>query len=111
MIHENFNRIFERESSRYVNKPDPTDDIVFMRVSCQTHLNYCINKYWQGRQAPVAEVFYLNDQDKIELSDFDERHRSAAGIQNLFVTHELIPDKYDPVELLARAGPKYLDIV
>lgn len=80
MIHENFNRIFEKESSRYANKPDPTDDIVFMRVSCQTHLNYCLNKYWMGRQSPVAEVFYLNSQNKIELSDFDDRHRSAAGI-------------------------------
>lgn len=32
MINNRFNRVFEQESSKYTNKEDPEDDIVFMRV-------------------------------------------------------------------------------
>jgi len=32
LFFENFNTVFERESSKYVGNKDPSDDIIFMRV-------------------------------------------------------------------------------
>jgi hypothetical protein len=40
---------------------------------------------WPGRVLPSAEVYFLNEEDKIELVDFGERHRSAPGIESFFV--------------------------
>lgn len=58
-LYEDFNNVFDRESSKYQlayrRKQDPEcedseeDDIVFMRVHCRTHLNFCLNKQWSGR--------------------------------------------------------------
>ena len=57
--YEDFNNVFDRESSKYQlpyrRRQDPEceedeeDDIVFMRVHCGRHLNFCINKQWAGR--------------------------------------------------------------
>lgn len=71
---EKFNATFERESSKYNNNTE--DDIVFMRVLCREHLNFCVNKMWAARQLPACEVYFIDEQDKIELVDFGSRHRS-----------------------------------
>ena len=56
MVYENFNNVFDRESSKYSLayrkkqnpqcEEDEEDDIVFMRVHCRKHLNFCLNKQW-----------------------------------------------------------------
>jgi hypothetical protein len=56
-------------------------------------------------------VYFIDEQDKIELVDFGERHRSAPGIESFFVVNGLVQDKLDPNSLLERAGKKYLDIM
>ena len=68
---DEFNAVFERESSKYRveyrKKKDPwyegdeSDDIVFMRVHCRKHLNFCVNKMWDKRIQPFAELYTLND--------------------------------------------------
>ena len=57
MINENFMREFERESSEY------SDDIIFMRVLCRKHLNFCTNKMWPERILPAAEVYFIDEKD------------------------------------------------
>ena len=109
MISEKFMREFERESSVYSGKGE--DDIIFMRVLCRKHLNFCTNKMWPDRILPAAEVYFIDEKDRIELVDFGERHRSAAGIESFFVLNGLLEDKFDPSALLERAGRKYLDII
>ena len=52
--YDDFNNVFERESSKYqlahrkekdpMTDLDEEDDIVFMRVHCRKHLNFCTNK-------------------------------------------------------------------
>lgn len=52
--YDDFNNVFERESSKYqlahrkekdpMTDLDQEDDIVFMRVHCRKHLNFCTNK-------------------------------------------------------------------
>ena len=59
MINEKFMREFERESGQYSGKGE--DDIVFMKVLCRKHLNFCTNKMWPGRILPAAEVYYINE--------------------------------------------------
>lgn len=61
LIDEKFNLVFERESSKYTEKPDPEDDIIFMRVLSRKHLNFCMNKMFPGRQAPFAEVYFIDE--------------------------------------------------
>ena len=39
---------------------DHEDDIVFMRVHCRKHLNYCMNKMWMDRITPAAELYTIN---------------------------------------------------
>jgi len=85
---EKFNNVFEKESSKYLssalNPNDPSEEIVFMRVNCRKHLNFCTNKMFEKRVLPAAEVYFINDKDRIELVDFGEKHRSAAGIESFF---------------------------
>lgn len=47
-----------------------------MNVHCRKHLTFCINKSFAGRIAPMAELYYINEEDKIELVDIDDWHRS-----------------------------------
>ena len=65
---------------------------------------------WEGRVIPSAEVYFVNDQDRIELVDFDNRHRSAQGIESFFRMNELLEnnEKFNPDVLLERAADKYL---
>jgi len=98
-----FNKVFEEESSKYTFG-GTDDEIIFMRVHCRKHLNFCTNKMWDDRIMPAAEVYYINEQDKIELVDFDTRHRSGPGIQSFFIMNGLIDDEYDPPAILERCG-------
>merc|ERR1712060_678843 len=112
--YDDFNNVFERESSKYQlaykkrqdsqTEEDEKDDIVFMRVNCRRHLNYCINKMWSGRVQPSAELYSIGEgeQGQIEMLDFDNWHRSAQGIEGFFTKHGLIEDRFDPEELLVR---------
>ena len=40
---------------------------------------------WPGRILPTAEVYFIDENDKIELVDIGDRHRSAAGIESFFI--------------------------
>ena len=82
-----------------------------MKVLCRKHLNLCTNKMWPGRILPAAEVYFIDEQDKIELVDFGEQHRSAVGIESFFVQNGLLEDKLDPSALMERAGRKFLEII
>ena len=118
---QKFNEVFERESSKYLiesrRKEDPwydgdgTDDIVFMRVLCRKHLNFCTNKMWENRMIPAAEVYSLNDQDQVEIADFGSWHRSPQGITGFFRQNGLIDEKHNPDEILENAGRKFLEII
>ena len=71
-FYEDFNNVFDRESSKYQLafrksqdpecEEDEEDDIVFMRVHCRKHLNFCTNKQWPGRIQPSAEVYALDER-------------------------------------------------
>jgi hypothetical protein len=81
---------------------------VFMRVHCRKHMNFCQSKMWQDRVLPAAEVYYINEQDQIELIDMNDRHRSAQGIESFFRANQLLEEKGNPDTLLERAASKYL---
>lgn len=80
-MYDNFNTVFEQESSKYQiahrRQQDPEceedeeDDIVFMRIHCRKHLNFCLNKIWSGRILPSAELYSLGENDQVEIVDFD----------------------------------------
>lgn len=71
--------IMEKESSR----PEYAD-FVFMSVHCRKHINFCMSKYSGARSTPMAELYYINEQDKIELMDIDRWDRSPEGIKAFF---------------------------
>ena len=52
------------------------EDIVFMNVHCRKHLTFCLNKSFKNRISPMAELYYINEKDEIELVDMDNWHRS-----------------------------------
>ena len=81
-----------------------------MTVHCRKHTNFCTNKMWKGRIMPVVEAYYINEEDKIELADFENWHRSQQGIEGFLTQHGLIEDKMDPEALLSRAGKKMLEL-
>jgi len=56
--HHRFMRTFEKASSdsRY-------NDIVFMSVHCRKNLTFCLNKAFDGRIEPYAELYYINETD------------------------------------------------
>jgi hypothetical protein len=89
----------------------PEDDIVFMRVLCRKHMNFCVNKMWENRVVPSAEVYFINEDDKIELVDMNNRHRSGPGIESFFRQNGLLEEKHNPDLLVERAGDKYLKII
>lgn len=68
------------------------DNVVFMAVHCRKHITFCINKSFKGRVNPYAELYYLNEEDKIELMDMENWHRSGPGIQG-FMHHAGVVDK------------------
>ena len=121
-LFDNFNSVFDQESSKYQlayrKKQDPEceedaqDDIVFMRVHCRKHLNFCVNKMWPGRMQPAAELYSLDEKDEmVEVVDFANWHRSAQGIEGFFTKHGLIDDRFNPEELLERGGRKFIQII
>lgn len=75
----NFYRVMEEESV------DPDyKDIVFMNVHCRKHVNFCVNKAFTMRIEPYAELYYINEEDQIELMDMESWHRSRRGIRGFF---------------------------
>ena len=104
-LSENFNRAFEIESAR----PE-YDDIVFMRVHCRKHLSFCMNKMWPKRILPAAEAYFINEQDVIEIVDFNNKHRSGGGIEAFFEDAGIIQGRLTPNTILERTATKYLQI-
>ena len=119
--YELFNNVFDRESSKYslayrrrqnpLCEDDDEDDIVFMRVHCGRHLNFCLNKQWAGRIQPSAELYSLGENDEVAIIDFDNQHRSKEGIEGFFTKHGLIEDRFNPEELLERGGRKFMQLI
>ena len=101
-----WNEIFERESSKYSlqyrQKLDPwfegdeEEDIVFMRVHCRKHLNFCMNKLWNGRIYPYAEAYTLDEEGNVQVQDYNDWHRSPQGIKGFFKSIGFIEDDTDP---------------
>ena len=116
-----FNDDFEKESHKYTLKyrkqkdpwyeGDETDDIVFMRVHCRKHLTFCVNKMWENRIQPFAEVYALKENGDIDITDFKNWHRSPQGIEGFFKENGLIEDRHNPEDLLDRAGKRFLEIL
>ena len=65
-------------------------DIVFMSVHCRKHTTFCVNKAFANRIRPSAELYYINEEDKIELMDMANKHRSKEGIRNFFESSGII---------------------
>ena len=82
-----------------------------MRVHCRKHLNFCTNKIWQGRIQPAAELYSLDENDEVAIIDFDNWHRSGPGIEGFLLRQGLIEDRFDPEELLARGGKKFVTLL
>jgi hypothetical protein len=57
------------------------NDIVFFKAHCRKHINFCMSKTTGNRIGPYAEVYYINEEDQIELADMGEWHRSVPGIR------------------------------
>lgn len=120
-VYELFNNVFDRESSKYslayrrrqnpLCEDDDEDDIVFMRVHCGRHLNFCLNKQWAGRIQPSAELYSLSENNEVAIIDFDNQHRSKEGIEGFFTKHGLIEDRFNPEELLERGGRKFMQLI
>ena len=87
------------------------NDIVFMSVHCRKHTNFCVNKAFERRIRPSAELYYINEEDKIELMDMANKHRSREGIRNFFETSGIISQKYDPAAILEEKGRKMLEYI
>ena len=81
-----------------------------MRVHCRKHMSFCINKMWPGRILPGAEAYFINEKDVIEIMDFNNKHRSAAGIEAFFEEAGIIEGSMNPEKLLERTANKYLQI-
>lgn len=101
-----FMRLMEEESLR----PE-YEDIQFMRVHCRKHLRFCVNKIFAGRITPMAELYMLNENGDIILSDIDTFHRSAPGIRGFFEDSGVIEQEFHPEAIMGRCGSKLLDIV
>jgi hypothetical protein len=101
-----FMRDFELESSNPRYK-----DITFMNVHCRKNLTFCVNKDFPERILPMAELYYINEQDKIELVDMSNRHRSPQGIQGFFEESGILESAHNPEEIFERAGKKLKGIM
>lgn len=59
----------------------------------------------------MAELYYINEQDQIELMDMASMHRSKAGVRGFFEQSGILEPKYHPELILERTGQKLLDII
>ena len=66
---------------------------------------------WPGRILPGAEAYFINEKDVIEIVDFNNKHRSAAGIEAFFEEAEIIQTRLNPEKILERTATKYLQII
>lgn len=96
---------FKREMEIASTDPDFAD-IEFMQVQCRKHTYFCASKINKDKVAPYAEVYYINEQDKIELLDFGTWHRSKEGIRGFLEEASLVEPKLAPGRVLDVAGGK-----
>ena len=87
------------------------NDIVFMSVHCRKHTTFCVNKAFANRIRPSAELYYINEEDKIELMDMANKHRSKEGIRNFFESSGIMQQFYDPAEILEKKGRRMLEYI
>lgn len=82
-----------------------------MSVHCRKHLTFCVNKSFKDRIHPYAELYYINEHDKIELTDMASRHRSKQGIESFFEEAEILDARHNPEEILNRVGQKLTGVM
>jgi hypothetical protein len=63
---------------------------------------------WHRRILPGAEAYFINEKDVIEIVDFNNKHRSAAGIESFFEDAGIIETRLNPDKILERTASKYL---
>lgn len=66
---------------------------------------------WLNRNLPIAEVYFINEQDVIEIADIDTKHRSGPGIEAFLEEQGVVESRLDPDKILNRIGAKFLQIV
>lgn len=74
-------------------------------------MTFCINKMWQGRIYPVAEAYFINEKDEVEIADMNQKHRSAAGIEAFLEEQGIIEPRLDPERILNRIGNSVMEIL
>lgn len=67
-----------------------------------------MNKMWPKRILPAAEAYFINEQDVIEIVDFNNKHRSGPGIESFFEDAGIIQGRLNPNNMLERTATKYL---
>jgi hypothetical protein len=70
-----------------------------------------MSKMWDDRILPAAEVYFVNDKDEIEITDFYDKHRSGPGIQAFLEEVGVLDVELDPPKILDRIGTRYLQIL
>jgi hypothetical protein len=63
---------------------------------------------WPKRILPAAEAYFINEQDEIEIVDFNNKHRSGPGIEAFLEDSGIVDGKKDPQKILERTGMKFL---
>jgi hypothetical protein len=66
---------------------------------------------WQRRILPAAEAYFINEQDEVEIVDFNNKHRSMPGIEAFLEEAGIVDTKKDPSKILERVANKYLEIL
>lgn len=87
------------------------EEVVFMRVHCRKHLSFCMSKMWPGRILPAAEAYFINEQDMVEIIDFNNKYRSAEGIESFLEEAGITEGRLVPDKILERTANKYLEIL
>lgn len=59
---------------------------------------------------PAVEAYFINEQDEVEVVDFNNKHRSGPGIEAFLEDAGIIDNKKDPAKILERTGMKFLQI-
>ena len=63
---------------------------------------------WVGRILPGAEAYFINEQDVIEIADFNNKHRSAPGIEAFLEETGIVEGRLNPEKILERTATRYL---
>ena len=73
----------------------------------QQHKQFCADKAWDERVFPMAEVYYINEKDEVEIKDFDTYFRSKQGVISFLEEAEVLEPKYNPEAIFERTVSKF----